>query len=406
MKINVEPHTKITLLSFLRTKSFKNCIYDIKTKNSTVSLLTKGFNSSTKKASPILVMFSGAIKREDNTFPPFFSGRGLSDEVRLPLVSISDPSLTANKNLALGWYAGNERIPDLQVIISRILTHFQKIQNSRLILIGGSGGGFAAAVQANLIKNNVHALIWNPQTNISTYHQPAVHQYIKSGFSQIDDNFSNDIPYNSATRLSKHNIIYDLKLQKRNINNLIVYLQNHSDSHLQKHLKPYSAKFSWDKVSKNLFQSKSNQILHISNWGEGHVPPPKEKIKQIISILATNITIDQTAEAILRLTANDAADIDSNITMDEIEDHITASIEQATGVIRIALSSQEIKNNKFKLALYTFSANKRIQTFKYQDLETFQVNQLDKITHITVFLKNSFGIIQKATFKISSIAIA
>lgn len=405
MKINIEPCTKITLLSFLRTKNFKNCIYEIKTKNSKVSLLAKGFGSPTNKSSPILVMFSGAVKRDPNTYPPFFSGRGLSDELGLPLVSISDPSLTADKNLALGWYAGNEKILDLQITISKILTHFQKIQNSSLILIGGSGGGFAAAVQANLIKDNAKALIWNPQTNISAYHQPAVYQYIKSSFSQIDDNFKHDISYNSATLLNRHKIIYDLKSEKRNINNLIVYLQNHSDQHLEKHLQPYAIKFSWDKISTNLFQSKSNQILHISNWGEGHIPPPKEKIKQIISILADNTIINQTSAAIQKLTQDDASTIDFDIAMNEIEHHTTASIEKATSIIRIAFSSPEIMKNKFKLALYTFSSNERLQTFKYQNIETFKLDQIDRITHITVFVKNSFGIIQKITLKASTIAI-
>ncbi|WEI19351.1 hypothetical protein PY247_04980 [Acinetobacter proteolyticus] len=60
--------------------------------------------------------------------------------MNLPLISISDPSLSLSNDLTLAWYAGNHLERNLPEKISVLLDQiFEKLQ-IKPILIGGSGG--------------------------------------------------------------------------------------------------------------------------------------------------------------------------------------------------------------------------------------------------------------------------
>ena len=63
----------------------------------------------------LVVGFSGALSnRNPNIKPPFFSFLSLANELNLPFLLISDPSLYLSKDLKLSWYAGNHKYINVQ----------------------------------------------------------------------------------------------------------------------------------------------------------------------------------------------------------------------------------------------------------------------------------------------------
>ena len=132
-----------------------------------VDIYTSGLKNSYQKK--ILVIFSGAISKRENKSAPFFSGKNIAKTLDLPLIAISDPTLALSKSLSLSWYAGNEYFKNISVVINNLLKNIQNKYDAELLLVGGSGGGFAVLDQLSLFREpskKVKALIWNPQTNI------------------------------------------------------------------------------------------------------------------------------------------------------------------------------------------------------------------------------------------------
>src|SRR5690554_6790937 len=84
---------------------------------------------------------------------PFFSFSGIASEIRIPLISFSDPSLMLNADLRLGWHLGNYLIPDYKDKVARFLDALSVSLDKKIILAGGSGGGFAALNISNLMDN-------------------------------------------------------------------------------------------------------------------------------------------------------------------------------------------------------------------------------------------------------------
>lgn len=132
-----------------------------------------------KKGQGVLVCFSGAIKDRKGTSAPFFSGLGLAKKMGVPIISISDPSLDRSHNLKLGWYVGYKGFNDLPYKLAILLDSFAQYFSSRLVLFGGSGGGFASLMILSLLNTlNAAVFVWGPQTSISQYEKFSVNRFL------------------------------------------------------------------------------------------------------------------------------------------------------------------------------------------------------------------------------------
>lgn len=88
-------------------------------------------------------------------------------------------------DVPLGWYAGNEEIPDLQTQLVRLLERISDCTGARLLIIGGSGGGYAAIQLGLSLRCRTSVLVWNPQTAIADYVPKFVTQYLCTAFPKI-----------------------------------------------------------------------------------------------------------------------------------------------------------------------------------------------------------------------------
>ncbi|QHH93485.1 hypothetical protein FPL18_06380 [Acinetobacter gyllenbergii] len=271
---------KIKYMDLPNFEKVNNGVYVIDLGGISLDILLQGFSES--KNAYCLVVFSGALSKKG--IPPFFSGVTLAREVGVPLISISDPSLSLSEDLMLAWYAGNQLELNLPSKIAKILDNiFQKLE-VKPILMGGSGGGFASLLQTSLLETPVKTIVWNPQTNISKYHINHVFKYLKICFPNFKDEI---ISYEKMDVLNQNikllelvhkigliNDVYDIKKKD------VLFLQNIKDNyHIKNHLYPFfKSEKGFKRNGVNSFVNSHDLALHIGAWGEGHIPPYKEII--------------------------------------------------------------------------------------------------------------------------------
>ncbi len=291
-----------SISDFFLIDNFDDGIYSFGVPSCNLDILIKGIKKTpTQQRAPCLVFFGGALTgRPIGVNPPFFSGIGIASSTSLPLISISDPTLSFSDSLLLSWYAGNDRERSLPIVLSAILDHISEKYYLKLILVGGSGGGFAALSQACLLRCTATVVVWNPQTDIAAYDQKAVIKYLSAAFQEsIEENLIDleEIQRRSAIKaaLDSSGIFYSLINKSIPIKMDILYLQNVHDWHVLSHAKPFliNRNNEWRRVGKSSFSNSKNIALHFGDWGPGHAGPPGELIGTILKkITAGDSSVD------------------------------------------------------------------------------------------------------------------
>lgn len=239
-------------------------------------------NVDLKKDVPLVIFFNGATERKADLKLPIFSGMRVLPEGDVSRVYVNDPSHYLDEELTLGWYAGSSEAP-LQEIFADVVNKIVSMYKSRgVIFVGGSGGGYAALYYSSKISGSI-ALVWNPQTNILNYWSRHVSKYAKAAFGiegieaakeKLGDKIDLDVCsiYGSGSA-----------------DNYVIYLQNASDWHVEKHCLPFFAA-----MKKNIAlpirseRCADNVFLYAENWGEGHVAPSSLFLKRLIGELVVH----------------------------------------------------------------------------------------------------------------------
>ncbi|MGM8871253.1 glycosyltransferase [Psychrobacter sp. 2Y5] len=248
------------------------------------SYFANGFNS--RDSDSILITFNAAIANRNSKEPPFFSGKGISNDLGVAILAFSDPLVDDNSNLNLAWYLGDSKYQGLNFAIKDIIKLACLKTNKRPLLFGCSGGGFAALVQSVYLSSiGIHhdILICNPQTNILNYKKDAVDRYFNLAES---DNIS------SSTEKRKEYLTSIGSIYEINLSDIktefakIYYIQNINDSfHVENHLNPFLENdFSnINYLSKSGYYNKDNFHLIISDFGSGHSAPSRADFVSIIN---------------------------------------------------------------------------------------------------------------------------
>lgn len=206
----------------------------------------------------LVVAFNGALDRNRTIQPRFERARSLS-QLRAPSMVIPDPTLDLSPTLGLGWYlgsAGLDLIPELARAVRATMT---TLGCQRALLVGSSGGGFAA-LQLGAMMPEAHALVFNPQTDIRSYHARWVDEALLATFGKRAARETI-----SAERLSVMERYRRVGARPR-----ATYVINVNDGHHAiRHARPF-----FDEVAGSDVGSEVKEIQ--VDWGQGHVGP-KEK---------------------------------------------------------------------------------------------------------------------------------
>ena len=220
----------------------------------------------------ILVCFGGALKDRAHIRGPFFSGTKIGKMLQIPLISISDPTLERCPELLLSWYMGAAGRLNLPQIIAKHLDNIADVFQSRLILFGGSGGGFGILNVQPHMQSFVCSVVWNPQTLISNYIPRVVHAYARHAFGHIG---LIDGPEAAEQFFSASGLSYDVTGARMN-KGTNLYLQNAGDNHVENHMKPLLAHGRWNESVAGVFENPERGItVGVATWGEKHAVLPK-----------------------------------------------------------------------------------------------------------------------------------
>lgn len=240
-------------------------------------------HANINKGCPLVVFLNGNTPRSDSLKLPNLTGFGvLPQKHGVSRICIGDPSLYLSPDLSLSWYGGSSQLAlqhELRAILARI---FEVSQPSRVIFVGGSGGGFASLYYSSFFPGSL-AFVWNPQTNILEYNPAHIIKYASVAFGcvgGIDD----------ARNILRSSIDVKLSGFYTTSKNSVLYLQNSSDWHTKRHMEPFlkEALGLDDLPTTRSGLIRPGFYLHLGEWGDGHVPPPKELITAILHHLTTS----------------------------------------------------------------------------------------------------------------------
>lgn len=306
---SVFPHQSID--AFLNEMNLPDGIHQIEIPGQlSIDIWIQGLLSAKKNGSPaILVGLSGAVTNRNNKSAPFFSGLALATEMRLPIISISDPSLALDNEIALSWYAGNKWVIELPKKIAKILDAIGAHFNIPLVIFGGSGAGFAGLALSTLLNTKAKILVWNPQTSISAYHWRPVSKYIATAFpehNQLTENIETK-PYNKRSEflhklLEETGITHQVSIDQVNDNISLLYLQNRSDTeHVLNHAARFCESSSWRRVGQCSFcTTTGDNAIFFGEWGDGHAYPPRKLLVESIKTLIISERASDVAKALER----------------------------------------------------------------------------------------------------------
>lgn len=263
--------TSFDLLDFANNFPAKDGSYRLKSEDYFIEVLFQS-NGVYDDSDYIIVSLGGAISNRKVKKAPFYTCMGLSKDIDLPLLSISDPSLNLSDDFSLGWYAGNEYQRQLPYRLADFFDCLIVSSKKKILFIGGSGGGFAILSIHALMKDvdNSVAIVWNPQTKIIDYSLGHANRYLNAAYANSKAWRDND--RESISEFLQENVRSEIFRDENK--KAIVFMDGYDHNHLRLHLAPWLKGEELIRREENCLVY-NNLIVYIGDWGSGHTPPPK-----------------------------------------------------------------------------------------------------------------------------------
>lgn len=224
-----------------------------------IDILYTPAGSSTTVAS-----FHAALTKAETALPMFAGGK-VTQDGPVNRIFISDPGLYAGSEHKIAWFAGTREL-DLQKQLPKIIDKLLiAAGGTRTLFWGPSAGGFAALYYSKLFPESLAVAI-NPQTIIANFGLANQRAYTKAAFG--------------VESIEEHELVLAESINSNLLDwyagdmpNHVLYVQNESDTHVQNHMEPFLSSLD----------DQSRVRIHMGNWGQGHVAPSPEEIRQIIA---------------------------------------------------------------------------------------------------------------------------
>lgn len=363
-------------------------IHTIKLNDSVeIDLMVRGMKNTALYQNNFVCFFNGAISNRNYKTSPFFSGLGVFGDSLIPVISFSDPTIDLSSEISIGWYSGSRYFEKLQEIIAIIIKRYMSFTAGRPILIGGSGGGFAALSISYLLNEDTFSIVWNPQTNILKYEKEAVSKYARVAFNSSVDEFEGS--------LVERNINYNLVNNIQERKGKILFIQNRTDWHLQEHAIPFLLKNNVNLTNNNPRRWCGNIYYYFSNFGLGHVGPNKSLIKDIVFSIIEKGVPDSFCFGQLE-NENSLAVLDS----DFFDFDVSVLGEKLEAVINFKNANYNSVNPKY--CFYVYVDGERVLNTGYQsenilivELKRLLARQGSKIEVIFFIMESGFRVNHK-----------
>ncbi|WP_158644702.1 hypothetical protein [Paracoccus jeotgali] len=218
----------------------------------------------------LFVFFNAALSPSANHVLPVFSWMKTASVLSGSKLFISDPTLFLSDEILLGWYLGSGTYPT-QGVLEAIIRIVQKRSGAKkLAFVGSSGGGFAALYFASRFSEAI-AYVNAPATNLIAHHNPKSIRV----FSKFALGGGNIADFPGVVNLTEKAPAAGAKMY---------ITQNRGDqTYISRHVAPYLASLGIPWHGKSL-DTKGVSVF-VGDWGIGHVMPPPEVVKEILSAI-------------------------------------------------------------------------------------------------------------------------
>ena len=382
-------HTWSSIESFAAAQDLPDGIHRVDSAAGAVDLVLSGRPLSTDNpCQSIPVFLTDAIANRQGTTGPHFSGLRMVLELGLPSILIADTTLTHHTDLGLAWYAGCDTEP-LQETLATLLSAIIHASRRPLLLVGGSGAGFAALALAAVIGSSASVFCWNPQTDLLSYAPPVVTEYLRSCFPAHAEV---DLTHEDQREVLRGSLsargIQTLAWPGATTDTRVLYIQNAGDWHVTTHMMPFVDNVGLTRDGS--CWAGGSTLVALGNWGLGHAVPPREMLSRAVSALARGATAAETHED-LRIAFPQA------FSYDVAQEFLAAPTfdvhREATGTLTVRAGSPSHVSAWLTFAYYILQDGERLSMRWYSSDPEHRVTGDDarRVTSVTCFARDYEG---------------
>ncbi|WP_170307495.1 hypothetical protein [Janibacter terrae] len=276
-----------------------------------IDLMLRGDFEAIPPDRGVPVVLSGAVSKREGLPGPFFSGIGLGQSLDSPVVAISDPTLTVDSMLQLGWYAGRAG-EDVQARVVTVLEALQRRVKRPLLLAGGSGAGFACMALGARLDVPASAMVWNPQTDLLDYVEEPVVDYLCVALEVERERIVGMSREDRAEALAAGGVQHAVSgtTAAAGLSRLL-YLQNASDRHVFGHLAPFLDREGYLHEGGGRWRDSRGHLALVSDFSQYHDPPPRPVMLRAMDLMLDPATsVDRIVDTLQEERLLPATDLD------------------------------------------------------------------------------------------------
>ncbi|NWL26114.1 hypothetical protein DM794_03410 [Paenarthrobacter ureafaciens] len=217
----------------------------------------------------LIVALHGALNREVYSLPRFEWMATLQNRPE-SLLFLSDTPLGSHGDLKLAWYTGDSSDNLTERYGALIRSVAVQCGASRVVLLGFSGGGFAALAMAPLIAGSI-ALAFSPQASIGSYYGVFADAYATAlypefrSFDRVEAAF--------PRRVCLMQLYSDPEVTAN-----FIYVQNSGDiHHMNHHFSPFH----------EVAGERPGAHFIVEHESDSHSAPSKERVNQELDACLT-----------------------------------------------------------------------------------------------------------------------
>jgi len=348
----------------------------------------------------IPVFFSGAVTDRANKQSPFFSGLGLARTEGFPAICVADPAISLEPDLGLAWYSGHPRHPTPELLV-RVLRGIADRARCELLLVGGSGGGFAALYYGQALGPSASVLVWNPQTDFLEYEESATRKYLGVLLPEVDlaadgAAFRNEAAELLRVRGQPHSVLPTATAGMRP--RRLLYLQNASDWHVSRHAAPFLEAVGSSELGRGFHRTGADGgLLWFGNWGSGHEPAPRELIAFAVKALLdpswspTELPGELATSPFADFV--DPASAPRALREPVPELRVLAQSDGKALRVKASLDDVESGTGQITFAFYVYSGHERIAVRWYKSAGSYIHDEISgkSATRVLAFVRDGFG---------------
>lgn len=190
------------------------------------------FAARIRKSRRLRIVMHGAVVRARDRYPRF-DRVGTSIASDDSFVSFADPTLTLDPDLTLGWFTGSGAWDPLPSMLAAIYLAKAASGAVDVVLIGGSGGGFAALRLGARLPES-YAFVFAPQTSTARYRGHHFPSLVKAAYG-LEGEGTTEALYEKYP--GRFEVLKDYSVGTLN---RVYYLQNINDAgHIGDHYNPF-----------------------------------------------------------------------------------------------------------------------------------------------------------------------